>query len=1482
MTGNNTIAGFQLSAQQARVWSQQTGDATAFRAVCEVLLEGNLDEDRLRQAFRTLVGRHEILRTLFQRQAGVKAPFQVIQEAADLVWAGDDHPAVFDLEKGPLLHVRLASAAPGKYTLRVSLPAMCADLTSLKNLIAEVAAEYGGAPSGEEVMQYADIAAWQEELLAGEDTQAGRAFWRDYCRNLDLAACELPGSGFAPDVVSRGVEGPMPSEELLACWQAFLARMTGAASVLTGREFDGRKFAELASAIGLFSKYLPVETAYDPQTTVRDLALRVKLTAETAYNWQEAFAWNQLAFPAALPFVFEYSELPPPQTAGGVTFSVVRQDVCSERFRLKLAARPGTLDFCFDSNLMDRATVEYWADCFLAFLTAAKAHPETPVGLLPLMPRSERDRLLIETNQTAAEYPRERCLHELFEECAARYPERPAVRFEGACLTYRDLNQKANRLAHALERAGAGPDALAGLCLDRGLDMIVALLGVLKAGVAFVPLSADHPKARLSQQLSGAAVLITEHKFLARLPEFSGVTICIDRDSLENEPASDPQRRATPANLAYVIYTSGSTGTPKGVGIRHRNLVNYTWFITRLLELETYSEGLNFATVSTLAADLGNTCIYPSLISGGCLHVIAQEVSSDSARLREYMTAWPVDVMKIVPSHLGALLAAGGGNDVLPRRYLITGGEALTPDLLEKIAATGADCAVVNHYGPTETTVGSLTLPLQAYDWKSAAAKTIPIGRPIANTQVYVLDAHREPLPVGVTGELYIAGDGVAARYLNRPELTAERFLSVPFSSDPEARMYRTGDLVRRLPDGNIEFLGRADDQVKIRGFRIELGEIEAALLRQAGVRQAVVLAREDERGDKRLVAYVTGQPDTDFLRVQLRNELPDYMVPSAIVAIAKVPLNANGKIDRQALPDPVDAAGVKKEHTAPRTPTEEVIAAIWSDVLRRDGIGTEDDFFDIGGHSLLATQIASRLRAQFHIAAPVRLIFEAPTIGGLARRVDQARREEQGLVPPAITPIPRGQALPLSFAQERLWVLDSIEPDNPLYNIPRALRLRGPLHLEALERGINEIVRRHESQRTTFGLADGNAVQIIAPSLTIPLVLREAQTEEEARSIAEEEALIPFNLSTGPLVRARLVRIAADDHVLLLTMHHIISDAWSAGIFFQELGLLYESFSQGRRSPLPELTVQYADYAAQERGWLAGDVLDQQLAYWRKQLQGAPPVLDLPSDRPRTKARGSRGSYAGVSIPPETLKAVKELARQEGATLFMTLLAGFQALLARYSGQNDIVVGTDVANRSTPETERMIGFFINLLPVRTDLSGNPTFRELLARVRDGLLEGYAHQEVPFAKIVQELQPERSNSHNPIVQVLFVMQNIPRPRKELAGLTLEGFEIPVTTSKFDIGVFMMEKADELLGYWVYSTDLFDQETILNMARHFTILLGEAATRPDERLSALEMLSAEEKQQQEESRKQRKLSQAKKLMATTPAGIGLSAKEEDKR
>ncbi len=723
-----------------------------------------------------------------------------------------------------------------------------------------------------------------------------------------------------------------------------------------------------------------------------------------------------------------------------------------------------------------------------------------------------------------------------------------------------------------------------------------------------------------------------------------------------------------------------------------------------------------------------------------------------------------------------------------------------------------------------------------------------------------MLDARLQPVPVGVSGELYIGGDGLGRGYLNRPDLTAEKFVADPFSTESGARMYRTGDLCRYLADGTLDYLGRVDNQVKVRGFRIELGEIESVLLQHAGVVDAVVLAREDSPGDRRLVGYVVRQDaglSVSDLREHLKAKLPEYMVPSAFVFLEALPLTVNGKVDRKALPKP-EGTGLDEAYVAPRTPIEEGLAEIWRSVLSVEAVGIDDNFFELGGHSLLATQVISRVRNTFQVDVPLRALFESPTIAELAQQVEQSRREGQGLRLPTLLPVSRDAPLPLSFSQQRLWFIDQLQPGSSLYNIPRILLLRGRLDVSALQRALQEILRRHEVLRTTYHTRGADAVQVISSDADLPLpvtdlcALSEAEREEETSRRCDAEAAHPFDLSREKMLRAQLLKLSAEEHLLLLTLHHIASDGWSTGILNRELILLYNAFHANQPSPLSEMPIQYADYAAWQRQWLQGEALERQVAYWRERLSGAPPLLRLPTDHPHEAAASYRGATHRFTLPAEEATLLRELCRQERATPFMALLAAFKVLLYQRTGQKDLVVGTDVANRTQSQTEGIIGFFLNHLVLRTDLSGEPSFREVMRRVRETALGAYAHQDLPFEKLVETLRPERDLSHTPLFQVLFVVNNFRRGSVPFDGLEASVVESQFSTSKFDLSLFMGERAADIVGTWSYRTDLFEATTIEQMSERFIALLSQLLAHPDICIEDLEIPSAGDSQKDQKT------------------------------
>jgi amino acid adenylation domain-containing protein len=1003
--------------------------------------------------------------------------------------------------------------------------------------------------------------------------------------------------------------------------------------------------------------------------------------------------------------------------------------------------------------------------------------------------------------------------------------------------------------------------------------MVVGVLGILKAGGAYLPLDPAYPKERLAFMLQDAhaPVVLTRKHCLERLPDCGGRVVCLDSgwEAIAQESENNPASGATAQNLAYVMYTSGSTGQPKGVMCEHGGLVNYLCWVNAgpLGDPE-----LSVPLTTKLTFDMCLKQLSPPLLRGGQVWILPEEVLAEPTKLLSALAARTKVGLNCVPSLWTAILHAIQSGQAKPPgeglAYVFFGGEPLSKELVARSLSVLPHLQIWNIYGPTEATANASAARI-------TSGEEVTIGRPIANAQIYILNSSLHPVPIGVAGELYIGGAGVARGYLNRPELTAEKFIPDPFRVLPGARMYKTGDLARYRPDGNIEFLGRTDHQVKIRGFRIELGEIEAALGRHPAVREAVVMAREDKPGDpsaslltdpstslrieKRLVAYVVAEreplPTTTDLRNFLKEKLPEYMVPAVFVLLDALPLMPNGKIDRRALPSPDRSRPeLDKVFVAPRTPTEESLVEIWVQLLNIERVGVHDNFFDLGGHSLLATQLVSRMREAFQVEIPLRRLFEAPTVAGLAESIEAARQAGQLLLAPPILPVPRNGDLALSFAQQRLWFFDQLEPGLSAYNIPAAVRFQGPLNLAALERSLNEIVKRHESLRTTFGKVDGRPTQVIAPTLTIklPVVdlrkLPASEQEAEVRRLVTAEAQRAFDLSQGPLIRCTVLRLGDEEHVGLLTMHHIISDGWSTGILVREVATLYVAFCAGGSSPLPALPIQYADFAHWQRQWLQGEVLETQIAYWKKQLANAPALIDLPTDHPRPAVQTFRGAHQSLVLPKHLQEGFKTLSRQEGVTLFMTLLAAFKVLLYRYTSQDDLIVGTPIANRNRLETEGLIGFFVNALVLRTDLSGNPSFRELLRRVREVCLGAYGHQDLPFDRLVEELHVKRDLSRNPLFQVMFVMHNAPLRTVELPGLTLSPVEGDSETAHFDLTLQIMDTEQGLTAAFVYNTDLFEAGTIARMLGNFQTLLEAMVADPEQRLSDLPLLTEAERQQ----------------------------------
>jgi amino acid adenylation domain-containing protein len=1110
-----------------------------------------------------------------------------------------------------------------------------------------------------------------------------------------------------------------------------------------------------------------------------------------------------------------------------------------------------SLQFCwqYNTDLFDASTVHRMAGSYQTLLEGILTNPEDRVSALPLLTQAERHQLLVEWNDTKVEYPFDKCIHQLFEEQVELTPDAEAVLFEDKQLTYRELNQRANCLAHHLRTLGVGPEVLVGICVERSLEMVVGLLGILKAGGAYVPLDPAYPQERLAFMLEDAQVpvLLTQRQLVESLPKHQARILCLDTDweVIERQSEENLISEVKLDNLAYVIYTSGSTGTPKGVLGTHRGTVNRCfWNPYPFIEEDICCQKTSLNFVDSVWE------IFAPLLHGLPTVIIPDRAVKDINQFLQTLSKQNVTRLVLVPSLLRAILDSFPDLDRrLPQlKYWICSGETLPIEPCQQFREQMPQRVLINLYGSSE-----VAADVTWYDATHCVEK-VPIGRPIANTQVYILDAQKQPVGIGVPGELYIGGAGLARGYLNRPKLTNEKFIS----HHAQMRLYKTGDKARYLPDGNIEYLGRFDNQVKIRGFRIELGEIEVAIAQHTAVRETVVIAREDVPDQKYLAAYIV--PNHSYaiassdLRGFLKQKLPDYMIPGVFVVLDALPLTPNGKVDRRALPAPEFQPELEQSLLAPRTPIEEMLTSIWADVLRIELVGVHHNFFELGGHSLLATQVISRVRDTLAVELPLRSLFEAPTIAELASRVELELKNGQSQEAEPLLPIPRLESIPLSFAQARLWFLDQLQPNSAFYNIPLALRLSGQLNIAAIESSINEIIQRHEALRTNFTTQEGQPVQIIASTLNLKLLvvdllyLPESSREIEAQRLAFEEANRPFNLEREPLVRGTALQLGETEYILVLTMHHIISDGWSLGLFVRELTELYKAFCTGSPPVLPLLPVQYADFAVWQRQWLSGEVLKTQLHYWKEQLKNAPNLLELPTDRPRRAVQTFQGGYYSAAFDKELSAELTALSKRSGVTLFMTLVAAFQTLLYRLSGEDDIVVGTPVAGRNRREIEGLIGFFVNTLVLRTNLGGDPSFEELLGSVREVALQAYTHQDLPFEQLVQTLQPTRDLSYTPLFQVMFVLDDARVPSVKLPELTVSSYSVEIGTAKFDLTLSMENTADGLAGVWEYNADLFDKATIARMAGHFQTLLEAIVANPQQKVSSLPLLTEQERHQ----------------------------------
>ncbi|HEX8288570.1 MAG TPA: amino acid adenylation domain-containing protein [Pyrinomonadaceae bacterium] len=1500
-----------LSFAQQRLWflAQMEDDSSTYNMSEVVRLKGNLETEILRSALENIFARHEILRTSFKSINGQPSQFISSEACIDLSVtnlvdfsaemreeeakkiAGDFAATPFDLANCPLLRLKLIKLDEAEHILVIVFHHIISDGWSVGLFLKELSAFYEARLSGSEdsvedlPIQYADYAIWQQEWLQTEQYDEQLQFWKKQLEGAP-ALLELP-TDFPRPAVQRfqgtrcsvylsseltekinslsKQQGATLYMTLLSAWQILLSRYTGQDQIVVGTPIAGRTMAETENLIGFFVNTLALRGDLSGEITFQELLQRNKERALGAYANQEMpfeklveeiNPERSLSYAPIFQVMFALQNAPSAgENFAGLKLNYEKLTSQSAKFDLSLDVfeeADGSLELQleYDTDLFAEQTAEQILGNFRTILEAAAENPEQRLTNIPLLTARERQQMLIEWNRFDAEVPPV-CLHQLFEAHAERTPDATAVVWNNERLSYGELNARANQLAQFLRKQGVKPETIVGVYVERSFEMIIGVLGVLKAGGAYLPLDSNYPSERLQHMVgdAGVSLLITQENLKSKTSEFSVDKIfCLDSDwsEISNESVQNPETDVTQDSLAYVIFTSGSTGKSKGAMITHGNVVSAYAGWEDAYNLSSIRSHIQMASFSF---DVFTGDLTRAFGSGAALVLCPTEFLLEPEKLERLMRDEKTECGDFVPAVMRPLIEyLENTNQRLDYMKVVSVGADIWQmeeyRRLKRVCTE--DALVVNSYGITETTIDSTFFEPNEKDQLSEGI--IPIGRPYANTKLYVLDANQNLVPARVPGELYIGGNGVGRGYLNRPELTKEKFIewTAPAeleSGDPGAtklRLYKTGDLARYRHDGMIEILGRADYQVKLRGYRVELGEIEAVVSRHPDVNECIVALREDVPGDKRLVAYVTAKVseiDAGDMRRFVKSFLPEYMVPSAFVLMKEWKLTPNGKIDRKQLPVP-DETFAETEYVAPRTPIEEKLASIWASLLSHERIGVNDNFFDLGGHSLLATQIVSRIRDAFGKNIPLRMLFETPTIAGLAQQIISLN----GLAfESAIERESNYKELPLSCAQQRLWFLEQFDPENCVYNLPAVWRINGAIDSEVLERSVNEIIARHEILRTTYSLSNDQPVQLVAESFKLPLEIVELEPLSAAERDAAVEDLIrektnePFDLLNGPLMRNILISLGENEHFLVLVFHHSISDGWSIELFLKELSALYNAKLSGVAASLPELSIQYADYALWQQKWLESEDYKRQLDFWKHQLKDAPTFLELPTDYPRPALQRYRGAQCSARLSADLTEQINALSREEGVTLFMTLLSAWQVLLWRYSGQDQLVVGSPIAGRTKTETENLIGFFVNTLALRGDLSGDPTFRELLQRTKESALGAYANQEMPFEKLIEEINPERSLSFTPLFQVMFSLETASSTTERFANLNLSRVKLPSQTAKFDLSLDVFEKENELTLWLEYDIDLFKTETVEKMLAEFQSLLETIVYQPESRL-----------------------------------------------
>ena len=1518
-----------LSFAQERLWfvEQLQPESAVYNLGRAFRIKGPLVLGALEASLNEIQRRHEALRTKFVVIADRPCQMAVPAEELSLTPVDlrkfpvakretearrsilEEMKRPFDLVQGRLLRIRLLRLGDDDHLLALVTHHIVADAWSMGILTSALWALYddyrtGKAPRRvESSCRYRDYAIWQRTRLE-EGLKPEIDYWKE--KLADMTALDLPTDRLRPMAPSfRGErvsielpeslttalnqlshrEGATLFMTLLAAFQILLCRWAGQDDIAVGAPVAHRERPEIEEVIGLFVSTVVLRTDLSGAPSFRELLHRVREVCLDAYA-HEAVPFELLVRELSPQRILERHPLfqvmlvlqnTPRRSAApaGLSLEPVEIDSAAAQFDLSLYLRErggrlfGYLEYSLD--LFERATIERMAGHLQILLEGIVADPDRSIATLPLLSAREQQQSLIEWNDTAAAYPKESCIHELFEKQTVLAPDAPALEWKNQKITYRELNSRANRLAFELRQFGVGPERLVGVLADRSLETIIGILAILKAGGAYLPLEPHYPQERSRFMLAdaGAGVLLTQKKFAGYFPDYSGTVVLIDdllrgaSGTAENLPGS-----ADRDNAAYVIYTSGSTGIPKGVVALHRGAINrFAWM------WQTYPFGAREKICQKTSLTFVDSVweIFGALLQGVPTVLVPDTIATDLMLLVSHLGARGVTRLVLVPSFLNAILERG--SDLARRlhrlKYCFCSGETLSKDLAARFHKALPGCRLINLYGSTEV-AGDVTC-YECGDGDHTA--TMPIGKPIGNTQIYLLDDSLQPVPIGARGEIYVGGENLARGYVHRPGLTAEKFIANPFNCQAGSRLYRSGDLARCRADGNIEFLGRSDQQVKIRGCRVELGEVESVLGTHPAVRECLVTVQavesptenrksktcpergrriENAKYDNSLLAYIVprnGPPSVAALRSFLKQKLPDSMLPAAFVVLESMPLLPNGKVDRGALP----LSGMTgKRNVAtivePRTESEIVVTQVWRQVLNIESVAVDDNFFELGGHSLVAAEAASRLRDAFGRAVSVRDLFEEPTVAGLARSIERKFREAGKSDFPPIRPLPGTRALPLSPGQEPLFVFSQLFGGGDFLNMPYAYRLDGPLDVPALQRAIAEIVRRHAALRAGFTDTAVGPKQFVGrnAAIKLPLVdlagISQRERQDRLAEISRQDAAQTFDLERPPLIRTQLIRLAGAQHILLVTMHHLTSDQWSTRVFRRELAALYHAFSQGRSSPLPELPVQFNDFVRWQRDLLKDGYFEQQISYWRQRLAPPRSALDFRGGTNKKPAR-FHSSRRPIECDERLFARIKAFARAQNCTRFMVFVAALNILLHRYTGASDIRIGTLVANRGQPGTEGLIGYFVNALVLRTRIRPGMTFAEVIHRVRETCVSAYAHQDLPF----EHLETLIDRKRGPLYQVMLNYRNQTTPPLEANGVTIASWngkyraEDPgIAISRLDVNFHLRELSSKLTGAVTYKTDLFDAAAMAKFLEAYAEILKQIVAHRNRRIDEMKV------------------------------------------